>query len=305
MTVLENSAFPLGYFYIVSKMNDLVLDIRGDPEKATISSKVVMATKKPVSPERDGQLWIHQNGFLTNKLTGLVLDINKAESFIAIFTKECRLYLDKMKEQEAANDQRFGYDAEAGYIYALSDPDLVVDIRHEDINEDARVMIYKKKPLEEAKNQLWTIELADPPRKIDSDDEDEDDGKRERMKAWFGNWKGWGHKKREVLSEKELEEANKKVYKEKKPKASYELIAAAAAYEAVNVWEQKQKEDGKDVQHATAKKFIASYAAKELVKLLQERGSEGEIEHNEHKRDLITNMTMSAATNYFDSKHGY
>lgn len=79
-----------------------------------------MATKKPVSPERDGQLWIHQNGFLTNKLTGLVLDINKAESFIgiviappqtdlcttklrliAIFTKECRLYLDKMKEQEA------------------------------------------------------------------------------------------------------------------------------------------------------------------------------------------------------------
>lgn len=95
----------------------------------------------------------------------------------------------------------------------------MVDIRHEDINEDARVMVYKKKPVEEAKNQLWTIELADPPRMIDSDDEDEDDGKRERMKAWFGNWKGWGHKKREVLSEKELEEANKKVYKEKKPKA--------------------------------------------------------------------------------------
>lgn len=47
--------------------------------------------------------------------------------------------------------------------------------------------------------------------------------------------------------------------------SSYELIAAAAAYEAVNVWEQKQKEDGKDVQHATAKKFIASYAAKEVI----------------------------------------
>jgi hypothetical protein len=41
-----------------------------------------MAPKKPVSPERDSQLWIHQNGFLTNKSTGLVLDINKAESFI-------------------------------------------------------------------------------------------------------------------------------------------------------------------------------------------------------------------------------
>lgn len=96
---------------------------------------------------------------------------------------------------------------------------MVVDIRHEDMEEDARVMVYHKKTVEEAKNQLWTIEPADPPRMIDSDDEDEDDGKRERMKAWFGNWKGWGHKKREVLNENELEEANKKVYKENKSKA--------------------------------------------------------------------------------------
>lgn len=103
---------------------------------------------------------------------------------------------------------------------------MVVDIRHEDINEDARVMIYKKKALEEATNQLWLIEPADPPKQIDSDDEDEDDSKRERIKAWFGKWEGWGHKKREVLSEKELEEANKKVYKEKKHKARYRLTLA-------------------------------------------------------------------------------
>jgi hypothetical protein len=45
-----------------------------------------MAAKKPESPERDSQLWIHQNGFLTNKSTGLVLDVNKAESFIGKFT---------------------------------------------------------------------------------------------------------------------------------------------------------------------------------------------------------------------------
>ncbi|GAA5817173.1 hypothetical protein MFLAVUS_010715 [Mucor flavus] len=302
MTVTD-SEFPLGYFYIVSKMNDLVIDLRG-PETATLAAKIVMAAKKPVSPERDSQLWIHQNGFLTNKSTGLVLDINKAESFVAIFTKENRLYLDKMKEQEAANDQRFGYEAETGYIYALCNRDLVVDIRHEDTKEDARVMVYQKKPIEEAINQLWTIELGDPPRMIDSDDEDEDDSKRERMKAWFGNWKGWGRKKHEVMAEKDLEEANQKVYKDKKSKASYELIAAAAAYEAVNVWEKKQKEDGNEVHHATAKKLIAGIAAKELVKLLTERGDE-DIKNNKQKNDLITNMTKSAAINYFDSKHGH
>lgn len=35
MTVTD-SEFPLGYFYIVSKMNDLVIDLRG-PETATVS----------------------------------------------------------------------------------------------------------------------------------------------------------------------------------------------------------------------------------------------------------------------------
>ena len=84
------------------------------------------------------------------------------------------------------------------------------------MNADARVMVYHKKPIEEALNQLWTIELADPPRMIDPDDEDEDDSKRERFKSWFGNWKGWGHKKEEVLQEKDLKEANEKVYHEKK-----------------------------------------------------------------------------------------
>jgi uncharacterized membrane protein YebE (DUF533 family) len=42
------------------------------------------------------------------------------------------------------------------------------------------------------------------------------------------------------------------------------LIAAAVAYEAVNMWEKKQKEEGNEVQHATAKKLIAGIAAKEV-----------------------------------------
>ncbi|KAG1448879.1 hypothetical protein G6F55_010431 [Rhizopus delemar] len=213
MTVTEMNSFPLGYFYIVSKMHGLVIDIR-DSENATVDSKIVMNSKKLLSPERDSQLWIHQDGILTNKLTGLVLDIKRAESFIAIFTRESRLYLDHIKEQET--DQRFGHESETGYIFALSDPEVVLDIRHEDTNKDVRVMVYHKKPIQKASNQLWTIEPADPPKPIDSDDENEDDGKRARLKAWFGNWKGWGHKRHQVLAEADLEEANKKVYKEKK-----------------------------------------------------------------------------------------
>ena len=42
------------------------------------------------------------------------------------------------------------------------------------------------------------------------------------MRAWFGNWKGWGDKKKEVLNEERLKEAHKKVYddEDKKKKST-------------------------------------------------------------------------------------
>ncbi|KAI9316975.1 hypothetical protein BX666DRAFT_1857866 [Dichotomocladium elegans] len=311
MTV-ENG-FPIGYFYIVSKLNGLVLDLRG-PQETAGGAKVVMAEKVTESPDRDSQLWIHQSGFLTNKATGLVLDINKAEAFIAIFTREKRLYLDGMKEKDAADDQQFGYESDTGYIYQLSDANMVVDIRHEDPNVDARVMIYKRKPVppenpDSIKNQLWTLELSDPPRQVDSDDEDEDDSKRARIRAWFGNWKGWGDRKKEVLSEDGLHEAHEKVYNDEKKRMkshlSSELIAGAVGYEAVHLWEKKRSENGEE-DLSKAKKMIAEYAATELVKLLASRGernSDGD-DKPSMKQKLMTQMAIMAATNYFESRHG-
>lgn len=80
-------------------------------------------------------------------------------------------------------------------------------------------MIYKKKEnVEDGINQLWDLQLADPPKVLDADEEDEaDDHKCARLRAWFGNWNGW-HKdaKDNVLQEKELKEAHEKVYKKKK-----------------------------------------------------------------------------------------
>ena len=52
-----------------------------------------------------------------------------------------------------------------------------MDIRHELSEVDARLMIYKRKEYpthdgkETVKNQLWEVELSDPPRAVDSDDE--------------------------------------------------------------------------------------------------------------------------------------
>lgn len=89
---IEADTFPMGYFYIISKMNGLALDIdfSEGPAKVSISShikskntlsafcqagtKLVTATKKEDKLERDSQLWIHQNG--------MSLSIHKTDSCI-------------------------------------------------------------------------------------------------------------------------------------------------------------------------------------------------------------------------------
>ncbi|SAM07608.1 hypothetical protein [Absidia glauca] len=304
------TGFPLGYFYIISQLNGLVLDVF-DGENGQDGSIIVTAVKKEKSPERDSQLWMHQDGFLTNKAAGLVLDVGKAGTFRAIFTGEERLFLDHMKEADEAHDQRFGYDG--NHIYTLSDSNVVVHLRKSEEQVGARVIVYKRREEEDPShphlNQKWSIELGDPPKVVDP--EEEEDGKSERLQAWFGNWFGWGDKKKHILQERELDDAHKKVYHEKKAHASHQLVAGAVAYQAVKVWEKQQEEKGEPVSHGTMKKVIASIAAAELVKVFEERGGQEDEEDDadgekkKQKKGMMENMATSAAMNLIESKYGF
>ncbi|CAO3625051.1 unnamed protein product [Cunninghamella echinulata] len=296
-------SFPLGYFYIVSELNGLVLDVL-EGEDGGDGSVIVTAVKKEKSPERDSQLWMHQDGFLTNKAVGLVLDVDKAGTFKAIFTGEERLYLDEMKDAELANDQRFGFDGQ--FIFLLNEPDQVIDIRKSEQEPGAKLVVFKRKQ-ENNRNQRWTILLGDPPKVVDP--EEEEDGKSERLQAWFGNWFGWGDKKKAVLKERELDEAHTKVYKEKKSHVSHQLLAGAVAYQAFKVWEKQKEESGEEVEHSTLKKIVASIAAAELVKVVEERGGsdsddEDDDDKKKEKKGLMENMATSAAMNLIASKYG-
>ncbi|RCH78012.1 hypothetical protein CU098_002305, partial [Rhizopus stolonifer] len=277
-------------------------------EPPTAGTKLITVTKKESKPERDSQLWIHQNGFLTNKLSGLVMDIGKSKKFIDIFTGHQHLYVDVMKQEEDANDQRFGYDPKHGYIYTLLEPDQVVDIRKKQVEEGGTMMIYQKNPvLEEGLNQLWTLQLADPPVVLDSSDDDEDDSKRARFTAWFGSWFGWDDKKREVLQEKDLEKAHEKVYKKNKSHLSYEIIAGAVAVQAVKMYMDQQEANGEEVRFKGAKEIIAAFAAKEMVKMFMERGTDDDDDDDDEeqkvkKQTLLQKMASSAAVNYFETK---
>ncbi|KAK7741013.1 hypothetical protein SLS53_005077 [Cytospora paraplurivora] len=53
---------------------------------------------------------------------------------------------------------------------------------------------------------------------------------------------------------------------------SHELIGSAAGFEAVRLWEKKQREEGKPVEHSTAKELIAAAAGFEVDKLIETKG---------------------------------
>ncbi|ORY93194.1 ricin B lectin domain-containing protein [Syncephalastrum racemosum] len=99
--------------------------------------------------DNDNQLWSYDDGFLTNKKSGMVLDIRggdlKADKEIVQYDRKLTQTL----------NQRFGY--RDGYIYMRADPRLVLDIKGDDTEKGAKVILYQRKS-EDNDNQQWEIE---------------------------------------------------------------------------------------------------------------------------------------------------
>ncbi|KAK3359874.1 hypothetical protein B0T25DRAFT_112421 [Lasiosphaeria hispida] len=57
-----------------------------------------------------------------------------------------------------------------------------------------------------------------------------------------------------------------------KAKISHEVIGAAAAFEAMNLWERKQRESGHEVSHGFAKEALAAAAGFEIDRLVETKG---------------------------------
>lgn len=55
-------------------------------------------------------------------------------------------------------------------------------------------------------------------------------------------------------------------------KLSHELLGGAAAFEAMHLWENKQRKEGKTVSHGFAKEALAALAGAEVDKLCETKG---------------------------------
>ncbi|RUP44954.1 hypothetical protein BC936DRAFT_148808 [Jimgerdemannia flammicorona] len=284
-------SFPDGYFFIVSRLTAKVLQVENASKNP--AARILLADHKPEEdPVRDTQLWFHQDGFLTNKNSGLVLDLERAGGFAGLFGQEAHVYQYHKKETDTTN-QRWAYDQQQGYIYQLAHPEHVLDIKNADQPDHARAVVMDKKAStnsdgidDRPRTQLWFLRPSDPQTAPD---------KIAHSHGWFG-WM-WHSKDRAMPSAQAMQDAHKQVYREKKANLAHELIAGAAAFEAVKAYEEKQKAAGKPTKHALAKEVIASLAAAEIVKLAEERGVGGDEKNN------LQGMAVAAAYNFYDTKN--
>ncbi|KAF9360723.1 hypothetical protein BGX34_007540, partial [Mortierella sp. NVP85] len=150
--------FPQSWFYIKSVASGLVIDIEHgfltDPMKA--GARAEMNHQK--IDNGDGrhsllelQLWRYESGFLINRRTGFVLDIQGGTLKLA-----ARVYQWHRKAGKDARNQHWFF--EHGYICNVYNSRLVLDIDGDGTKDGAKIAIGERKPAGQNADQQWVLE---------------------------------------------------------------------------------------------------------------------------------------------------
>ncbi|RIA92477.1 Carbohydrate-Binding Module Family 13 protein [Glomus cerebriforme] len=96
----KETEFPEGWFYIKSKTNNYVLE----PHCLSVNSGTrIVASKQRFGFDADSQLWRYDDGYIVNKASGKVLDIQGGH--IRTFHRTYLCQLDRKPSSETSNQQ--------------------------------------------------------------------------------------------------------------------------------------------------------------------------------------------------------
>ncbi|KAF8925430.1 hypothetical protein BGZ47_003256 [Haplosporangium gracile] len=100
--------------------------------------------------------------------------------------------------------------------------------------------------------------------------------------------KKWWQFKKEYSPAQKAQQAKEKNEKERKSSSrKHQALAAAAAYEAMKKYNEKQERDGKEVSHAEMKAVLAGMAMAEAVKLFENRDDDDDDDDDDGKDDTV------------------
>ncbi|KAI9481381.1 MAG: ricin B lectin domain-containing protein [Benjaminiella poitrasii] len=147
---MNSQSIPSGPFFILSKLNNRVLDVEG----ASVKDKAkICVWKQKDNSDNENQLWEYRNGNFINLHSGKVLDIkgDKVKSDAKLIQNE-----KATSDQDEIEKQRWMIDRE-GYIHNAADTNLVIDIRGAEDEDGAEVILYEKRSGTVATNQQWVL----------------------------------------------------------------------------------------------------------------------------------------------------
>lgn len=277
------STFPQSYFYIKSRQSGFVLDVYDGG--MTNDTHIIVYPQK--YNDAANQLWSCEDSFLINKKSGLVLDIRGGD------LTPNKAIIQYARKMTLAHNQRWGY--HDGYIHVLADPRLVLDIRGGESKEGAPVILYERKHQQNS-NQQWILEP------YGNAGQGQQYPVQPNLYSQQQGVGGYGrpdneHQGYQVPRPENLCDAHREVYKEKKQAhLSHELIAGAAAFEAVRAYTRRQQDKGQPIAHPFAKEAIAAIASAEVVKLMEE--------HNwGDDKEQTKRAAEQAAQNYYSREY--
>ncbi|KAI9282204.1 ricin B lectin domain-containing protein [Sporodiniella umbellata] len=281
------------YFMIKSRANGHVLDVYMG--ETTDDSNIIIWQQKPDN-DNDNQLWRAEDGFLINKKSNLVMDIRggdlKSDTFIVQYSRKMTM----------AHNQRFGF--RDGYIYCLADPRLVLDIRGGGSKEGTKIILYKRKETDQM-NQQWTlipygqsnqgsqVPYYPPPPDYPQQGHFQQQQNYPHYPPANAGQPSNPQYGGQAPSYEEASQVHQTVYKEgRKAHLSHQLIAGAAAFEAVKAYRHHQERQGEEMSHAFIKQGVAALAAAEIVKLAEEH------DWSRDQKEQATREAQQAAEHY-------
>ncbi|KAI8884081.1 carbohydrate-binding module family 13 protein [Backusella circina FSU 941] len=141
----QTGVFPEGFFFIKNQKNGLVLTISDSGRLAAEAIVIKLDTEN-----YNHQLWKHNDGFLFNKVSKLVLDIRGG---CVVNGAEICHYRQKTKGYE---NQQWSFSVE-GYIYPKTEKDFVLAV--DDNKTDRSNVFLAKKKISDHEEQLWNFIL--------------------------------------------------------------------------------------------------------------------------------------------------
>ncbi|CAO3666681.1 unnamed protein product [Rhizopus stolonifer] len=256
--------FPQGFFFIRCKAKAFSLDVNNGG--MINDTHIIIWPQKMV--DSINQLWMHEEGFLINKKSGLVLDIRGG-------IERDKVIIQYARKPGLAHNQRWKY--ENGYIFIASNPNLVLDIKGGEYKNGSTVFLNVRnthsqtqqfliQPFENEKSKQELALLRPPP-----------------------NQRNTLFPRRE-----ELYNCYRLVYLENKQVSPYQL-AGASAFKAMKDYIAETK---KANQHVV----VNDESRKTVTNLVQQEVQQTLTQHQAYHQELVNEATK-AADSYFSNEY--